>query len=156
MFSLALRRIAPPIALGALLFGAFGCASVEGHAVATGPLRLPPYSGKVALYTPGRAVAGRDLGIVEVHASGDQGTIDALLPVFVQKAASLGANAAAIERVGAAFSIVEQPYMPMYAYSCGYAACAGARLPPPRHEAMTVFIVGRAIRVDEPEQKSAP
>ncbi len=100
------------------------------------------------LYTPGRVPEGTELGFVEVHASGSEATLDLLTPLFVRKAASLGANAAVIEHVNAAFSIVTRPQVETYAYPCGYWTCTGTRMYALAEEVMTVTLRGRAILVE--------
>src|SRR5262249_1935944 len=110
-------------ALRLLVFGLLaGCSSVRASAVRTGPLQLPPHVGPVAIYAAGEAVNGADLGVVEVHAAQSEATIDTLLPLFVQKAAQIGANAAVVESVRAAFEIVTHPQVETYSYACGYNA----------------------------------
>src|SRR6478672_11888237 len=90
--------------------GGLGCSSVGASAVRTGPQRLPPHVGAVQLYAAGEAVDGADLGVVEVHAAQSEATIDTLLPVFVQKVAQIGGNAAVTENVRANFEIMSHPH----------------------------------------------
>jgi hypothetical protein len=131
----------------ALLSAAVGCSSVGASAVRTGPLNLPPHVGAVELYAAGEQVAGADLGVVEVHAAQTEATIDTLLPVFVQKVAQIGGNAAVIENVRARFEIVSNPHVETYTYACGYnATCTGTRMYSMNDEVMVVSIRGHAVR----------
>ena len=137
-----------PAALLLLLFGLLaGCSSVRASAVRTGPLQLPPHVGAVAIYSAGEAVNGADLGVVEVHAAQSEATIDTLVPLFVQKAAQIGGNAAVIESVHAQFEIVTHPQIETYTYACGYnATCIGTRTYAVNDEVMVVTVRGHAVR----------
>jgi hypothetical protein len=134
-----------PLALVALA----GCTSVGAVAVRTGPLRLPPHTGPVAIFAGGLRPQGEELGVVEVHASQEEATIDALVPLFAQKVASLGGNAAVIDGVSASFEIVSHAQVETTAYPCGYnAVCTGTRMYPSSEEVMTVSMHGRAFRMN--------
>jgi hypothetical protein len=110
-------------------------------------LRLPPHVGAVALYSAGEPVEGADLGVVEVHAAQNEATIDTLLPIFVQKVAQIGGNAAVVENVRAHFELVSHPHVETYTYSCGYGAtCTGTRVYAANDEVMVVTIQGHAVR----------
>ena len=140
------RRFCGALA-AALLSGGVGCSSVGASAVRTGPLNLPPHSGAVELYAAGELVVGADLGVVEVHAAQSEGTIDTLVPVFVQKVAQIGGNAAVIENVRARFEIVSSPHVETYTYACGYnATCTGTRMYSMNDEVIVVSIRGHAVR----------
>jgi hypothetical protein len=131
----------------AFALAATACSSVGASAVRTGPLHLPPHAGPVALYTAGEPVAGVDLGLVEVHAAQSEATIETLLPLFVQKAAQIGGNAAVVESVRARFEIVTHPQIETYTYACGYnATCTGTRTYAVNDEVMVVTIRGHAVR----------
>jgi hypothetical protein len=133
--------------LGAVTLLAAGCSSVSASAVRTGPLHLPPHVGAVALYAAGEPVTGADLGLVEVHAAQSEATIDTLLPLFVQKTAQIGGNAAVVESVRARFEIVTHPQIETYTYACGYnAICTGTRTYAVNDEVMVVTIRGHAVR----------
>jgi hypothetical protein len=136
------------LALAAVLV-ATGCSSVGASAVRTGPLRLPPHVGPVAVYAGGLQPVGTDLGVVEVHAYQDEATIETLLPVFVAKVAQLGGTAAVIDDMRAVFDLVTRSHVETYSYACGYGAvCFGSRSFPMTDEVMTVTMRGRAIRMD--------
>jgi hypothetical protein len=122
----------------------FGCSSVRGTAIATGPLRLPAHVGAVSIYMVNRPAASTDLGIVEVHAFQTDATVEKLLPLFVQKVASLGGNAAVVDNVGADFRMVERLDAESYTYPCGFYTCVGTRLYPVRYEVMVLSIHGHA------------
>ncbi len=123
-----------------------GCTSVGASAVRTGPLKLPPHVGAVELYAAGEQVVGADLGVVEVHAAQTEATIDTLLPIFVQKVAQIGGNAAVVETVRARFEIVSHPHVETYTYACGYnATCTGTRMYSMNDEVMVVSIRGHAV-----------
>ncbi len=135
------------MAATALLSVAVGCSSVGASAVRTGPLKLAPHVGAVELYAAGEQVNGADLGVVEVHAAQSEATIDTLLPVFVQKVAQIGGNAAVVENVRARFEIVSHPHVETYTYACGYnATCTGTRMYSMNDEVMVVSIRGHAVR----------
>jgi hypothetical protein len=142
----------------AALLLATGCSSVGASAVRTGPLRLAPHVGAVALYSAGEPVDGADLGIVEVHAAQNEATIDTLVPIFVQKVAQIGGNAAVIESVRARFEIVAHPHVETYTYACGYGAtCTGTRMYSANDEVMVVTIQGHAVRTGAlPASSEAP
>ncbi len=140
-------RLAKSLAIALLVSG---CSSVGTSAVRTGPQVLAPRVGAVYLYTPGRVPEGTQLGLVEVHASGSEATIDALTPIFVRKAASLGANAAVLEQVKSDFAFVSRPYIETYSFPCGFRTCMGSRMFAQTDEMMTVTLRGRALLVDTP------
>ena len=128
-----------------------GCSTVTASSVRTGTLRLPPNSGPVALYAAGIWPEGQDLGLVEVHARESEGTIETLLPLFVQKVAQLGGNAAVIDGVTGTFDIVTHARTETYSYACGFhATCTGTRMVPVSDEVMTVSIHGRAVVMRAP------
>lgn len=122
----------------------FGCSSVRATAIATGPLRLPAHVGAVSVFMANRPAAATDLGVVEVHAYQTEATVETLLPLFVQKVASLGGNAAVVDNVGADFRMVERLDAESYTYPCGFYTCVGTRLYPVRYEAMVLSIHGHA------------
>src|SRR5450432_4188811 len=103
------------VALGALAFVS-GCSTASGSAVRTGPLHLAPNVGPIALYATGVPVGARELGVVEAHAYGEDGDVETLLPVLVQKTAQLGGNGVVIDGVHADFRIVDRPQVETFAY----------------------------------------
>ena len=140
-----------------VLASALGCSSVGASAVRTGPLHLPPHVGAVELYAAGEQVNGADLGVVEVHAAQSEGSIETLLPVFVQKVAQIGGNAAVVESVRARFEIVAHPHVETYTYACGYnATCTGTRMYSMNDEVMVVSIKGHAVRTGALPGEAAP
>jgi hypothetical protein len=137
------------VLITALLAGLTGCSSLTGSAIRTGPLRLPPHVGPVAIYAAGLRPQGRELGLVEVHAQDTEATVETLLPLFVQKVASLGGNAAVIDGVNASFEVITHAQIETYYYPCGFhATCTGRRMTPMSAEVMTVSMHGRAIAMD--------
>lgn len=123
-----------------------GCSSLGASAVRTGPVRLPARSGPVALFTPSSPPAGVDLGVVEVHGSQYEGSIEDLVPLFAAKVAEIGGDAAVIEDVRASFDVVSYTQTETYTYPCGYGGvCTGTRLNPSSNEVMTVSMRGRAM-----------
>jgi hypothetical protein len=145
------------LAIVVVLGLATGCSSVGASAIRTGPLRLPPHVGAVALYAAGEPVDGADLGIVEVHAAQNEATIELLVPIFVQKVAQIGGNAAVIENVRARFEIVAHPHVETYTYSCGYGAtCTGTRVYSVNDEVMVVTVQGHAVRTGTLPESPAP
>lgn len=140
------RLCAPAGALVALLLVS-GCSSVGGSAIRTGAVRMPAYSGDVAIYSaqpaPGGAV---DLGIVEVHAAQNEATVGLLLPEFVRKVAQIGGNVAVIEGVRARFDLVARNQVETFYYTCGLSyTCAGTRVYTVQDEIMVVSMFGRAM-----------
>jgi hypothetical protein len=140
----SLLSIAAPAVLS-LAVGT-GCSSVGGSAIHTGPLRLPPRAGPVAIYVAGHPSQGQDLGVVEVHAAQNEANVETLLPVFAQKVAQLGGNTAIIERISAQFEMQTQMQMESYAYPCGYYTCVGTRSYPVYIETMVLRMAGRAFQ----------
>jgi hypothetical protein len=130
-----------------LAAASFGCSSVRSTAIATGPLRLPPHVGAVSVFMANRPAESTDLGVVEVHAYQTEATVEKLLPLFVQKVASLGGNAAVVDNVGADFRMVERLDAESYTYPCGFYTCVGTRLYPVRDEVMVLSIHGHAALV---------
>lgn len=124
-----------------------GCSSVRASGVATGPLRLPPRVGPVAVYAAGYPVGGVDLGVVEARAAQSEANVETLLPVFVRKVAQLGGNAAIVENVSARFDITTHIHVESYTYPCGYYTCVGTRTYPMQSEVVTVMMRGRAVSV---------
>lgn len=140
----AVRRALAAVALCAAVSG---CSSVRASGVPTGPLRLPPRVGPVAVYAAGYPVGGVDLGVVEARASQSEANVETLLPVFVRKVAQLGGNAAVVERVDARFDITTHVHVESYTYPCGYYTCVGTRTYPMQSEIVTVVMRGRAVSV---------
>ena len=111
----------------------------------------------MALYSAGETVLGQDVGIVEVHAAQGEATIETLLPLFVQKAAQIGANAAIIDSVQARFQIITTPHVETYTYQCGKGAmCTGSRMYASNDEVMMVSITGRAVAISEASPPAPP
>lgn len=131
--------------LAALAFST-GCSSMGGSAIRTGSVKLPAYAGPVAVYPLSDPPAGGvDLGVVEVHASQQEATVDALLPQFVKRVAEIGGDAAVIEGVRARFTIIPRTQVETFYYTCGLGAtCAGTRVYAANDEVMTVTMFGHA------------
>jgi hypothetical protein len=147
MLSTAMRHALAATLLIASASG-LGCSSVGAQAVRTGGVRLPPRAGAIAVYLPGRTLeGGTELGLVEVHAANNEATVDTLLPLFVQKVASLGGNAAVVDSVRARFEIYQRPFIETFVYPCGYWTCTGTRMYATNDEVMTVSMTGRAMLV---------
>jgi len=148
--------MARAVLCGLALVALTGCSSVGGSAIRTGPLHLPPYRGPVAVFAGGLRPSGQDLGLVEVHASQSEATVDTLFPLFVKRVASLGGDAAVIDGVRASFAIVTRPRAESYSYGCGYnSVCVGTRVTPMADEVMTVTMYGRAFRMGASARASA-
>jgi hypothetical protein len=131
----------------ALLF-AGGCSSVGGSAVRTGPLRLPPHVGAVAIFAANRPAAATEVGVVEVHAAQSEATIDTLLPSFVAKVAALGGDGAVIDVVETSFRIGTYWHTETYTYRCGWhSTCIGTRTYPVSEEIMYLSMRGRAVKL---------
>lgn len=122
-----------------------GCSSVGSSAIRTGPYFLPARNGPVGIFLVHPPPGAQDLGFVEVHAYNDEATVETLLPVFAQRVAQLGGNAAVIGGVTARFEIVQRMNMETYAYSCGVYTCTGTRWMPTYSEVMIVAMTGHAM-----------
>lgn len=144
-------RFAPTrgLTLATLVLGLLlgGCSSVGGSAIRTGAVQREAYSGPVAIYPAGKPPEGAvDLGVVEVHAAQEEGTVDTLLPQFVRRVAQIGGNVAVIDGIRARFEIVGRSHVETFYYTCGLGAtCAGNRVYAANEEVMVVSIFGRAL-----------
>lgn len=136
------------LAAGVLSLGS-GCSTARGSAVRTGPLRLPPNIGPIALYATEVPAGARELGVVEAHALGEDGDVETLLPVIVQKAAQLGSNAVVIDDVRAEFRIIDRPQVETFSYPCGWRTCVSTRVYPASEEIMIVTMHGRALLTED-------
>lgn len=133
-----------------------GCSTVGSSAIRTGATTLPAYSGPVAVYASGqRPVGAVDLGVVEVHGSQSEGTVDLLLPLFAQRVAQIGGNAAMIDGVRARYVFVPQATMDTYYYRCRWAGtCSSNHLAMTSGEERMLTMFGHAYRLAEaPAQK---
>jgi hypothetical protein len=139
--------LARAVFFAAILSAGAGCSSVGGSAVRTGPVQLPAYGGPVAIYSSGQPPPGAtDLGVVEVHAVQEEGTVDTLMPLFVRKVAQIGGNVAVIDGVRARFELIGRTHVETYYYTCGLGAtCAGTRVYAANDEMMIVSIFGHAM-----------
>jgi hypothetical protein len=97
-------RLAHASAGAALLLLSSGCTAIRSAAIPTGPLRFPARTGSVFLYTLDPPEVGIEIGYVEVLGSGDDATIEELLPVLVERVAQVGGDAAYLESVRTEFS----------------------------------------------------
>ena len=133
--------------VGLCLLVTTGCSSVGGSAIRTGPVQLASYSGPVSIYSTGQAPPGAvDLGVVEVHATQQEGTVDTLLPQFVRRVAQIGGNVAVIDGIHARFELVGRTHVETYYYTCGMGStCAGTRVYSANDELMVVSMYGRAF-----------
>jgi hypothetical protein len=131
----------------ALALGGAGCSSVGGSAIRTGPVQLPAYAGPVSVYATGQPPPGAvDLGVVEVHAAQQEGTVETLIPQFVRKVAEIGGDAAVVDGVRARFELVGRTHVETFYYTCGLGAtCAGTRVYAANDELMLVSVFGRAF-----------
>ena len=113
-------------------------------------MQLPAYAGPVAIYSTGQAPPGAvDLGVVEVHASQQEGTVDVLMPQFVRKVAQIGGNVAVIDGIRARFELVGRSQIETFYYTCALGAtCAGTRVYTANDEVMVVSVFGRAFTTE--------
>ena len=141
------RTLAALAALAGVAVAVSGCSSIGGSAIRTGPVQLPAYTGPVAIYSTGQAPPGAvDLGVVEVHASQQEGTVDTLMPQFVRKVAQIGGNVAVVDGIRARFELVGRTHIETFYYTCGLGAtCAGTRVYAANDELMVVSVFGRAF-----------
>ena len=140
-------RAASTLALALALLAGSGCSSIGGSAIRTGPVQLAEYAGPVAIYSSGQAPPGAvDLGVVEVHASQQEATVDTLMPQFVRKAAQIGGNIAVVDGIRARFELVARSQIETFYYTCAMGAtCAGTRVYAANDEIMVVSVFGRAF-----------
>lgn len=135
-----------------------GCSSIGGSAIRTGPVHLPAYSGPVAIYALGEAPPGAvDLGVVEVHAAQQEGTVDVLLPQFLARVAQIGGNVAVIDGVRARFGLAGRSHVETFYFTCGLGAtCAGTRVYNTNDEIMVLSMFGRAMTTRVPGASGPP
>jgi hypothetical protein len=135
------------LAFAGLAAASAGCSSIGGSAIRTGPVQLPSYTGPVAIYSTGQAPPGAvDLGVVEVHATQQEATVDTLMPQFVRKVAQIGGNVAVVDGIRARFELVGRTHIERFYYTCGLGAtCAGTRVYAANDEVMVVSVFGRAF-----------
>jgi hypothetical protein len=135
------------VVAAALAVGASGCSSVGGSAVRTSALAPPPHGGVVALYASGVVPQGAlPVGVVEVHASEGEATIEALLPLFVRRVSQLGGTIAVLDSTDTRFDIAPVPHTESYAVPCGYRGmCFASRTVFTNAEIMTLTLRGRAF-----------
>lgn len=144
-----MKRVLAPLTLAIALVGCGPAAS--GSAIATGPYRLPPAVGPVALYATTMPAHAREVGVVEAHAFGEDGTVETLMPVLAKKAAQIGGNAVIVDSVRAEFTIVDRPQVETFSYPCGWRTCISTRVYPALEEVMIVTMRGRALSVERPQ-----
>ena len=134
-------------ALAFIVLAGSGCSSIGGSAIRTGPVQMPEYTGPVAIYSTGQAPPGAvDLGVVEVHAAQQEGTVGTLMPQFVAKVAQIGGNVAVVDGVRARFELIGRSHVETFYYTCNMGAtCAGTRVYAANDEVMTVSVFGRAF-----------
>jgi hypothetical protein len=145
-----LRTLARTVALTAvtgLALASTACSSIGGSAIRTGPVQMPAYTGPVAIYSTGQPPPGAvDLGVVEVHATQQEATVDTLMPQFVRKVAEIGGNVAVMDGIRARFELVGRTHIETFYYTCGLGAtCAGTRVYQANEEMMIVSVFGRAF-----------
>ena len=122
-----------------------GCSTASGSAIRTGSLRLPPSARPIAVYATEIPSDARELGVVEAHAYGEEGAVENLLPVIVQKTAQLGGNGLVIDGVQADFHIAMRPQVETFSYPCGWRTFVSTRVYPVAEEIMIVTMHGRAL-----------
>ena len=135
------------VTLAALVLAGVGCSSVGGSAIRTGPVQLPAYSGPVTIHAAGGVPEDAvDLGVVEVHAAQEEGSVETLLPQFIRRVAVIGGNVAVIDGVRARFEVMGRTHVETFYYTCGFGTtCAGTRVYSANDEVMTVSMFGRAL-----------
>lgn len=123
-----------------------GCSSLQATAIATGPVHAAPRAGPVAIYASHAPLGGTELGLVEVRGEGDEGGVDVLLPLFVQKVAALGGDAAVIDSVDARYEISVTTTPETMLAPCPWRTCASTRSVPTQTEILVVTMRGRAMK----------
>jgi len=92
-----------------------------------------------------------DLGVVEVHAAQQEGTVETLLPQFIRKVAQIGGNVALIEGTRARFELAGRSHVETFYYTCGMGmTCAGTRVYSTNDEIMVLSMFGRAMTTNLP------
>ena len=130
-----------------------GCSTMGGSALRTGPVQMPAYVGPVAIYSLGKPPDNAvDLGVVEVHASQREATLEQLLPQFARKVADIGGNVAVVEGIRARFDFAGHTQVETFYYTCALGAtCAGTRAYSTNDEIMTVSMFGHAMTTKLPD-----
>jgi hypothetical protein len=100
----------------------------------------------VAIYAASEPAGAAVVGVVEVHAAQNEANVETLLPLFVEKVASVGGDAAVVDDVQARFDLVTRMQVETYTYPCGNTVCTGTRSYPVTYEVLTLFMKGRAVR----------
>lgn len=126
----------------------WGCSSIQATAIATGPVHAAPRAGPVAIYASQVPPAAVELGLVEVKGEGDEGGVDVLLPLFVQKVAALGGDAAVIDAVDARYELSVTTTPETMLQPCPWRTCASTRSMPTQTEVLVVTMRGRAMKTE--------
>lgn len=135
----------------ALLAFVVGCSSIQATAIATGPVHAAPRAGPVAIYASHVPPAAVELGLVEVRGDGDEGGVDVLLPLFVQKVAALGGDAAVIDAVDARYELSITTTPETMLQPCPWRTCTSTRYVPTQTEVLVVTMRGRAMKTEVPQ-----
>ncbi len=105
------RALLPALALAASVAA---CAAVRSSAVPTTSLHLAPHRGAVAVSLTRDPPGGVELGRVE---AATLGTVEELVPEFVERVAGLGGDYARIDEIGTRFEWQWRPVTSTY--NCG-------------------------------------
>ena len=120
---------------------------MQATAIATGPVHAAPRSGPVALFATSEPAGAIELGRVEVRGEGDEGGVETLLPVFAQKVAALGGDAAVIDSVDGKFEASVTTTTETVITPCAWRTCVGTRYVPTQTEVLVVTMRGRAMKL---------
>ncbi|CAN5559756.1 hypothetical protein BH09MYX1_BH09MYX1_14380 [soil metagenome] len=142
-----------PLAFALLLIG---CSSVQATAIATGPVHAAPRAGPVAVFASGAPPTAVELGQVEVRGEGEEGSVESLLPVFAQKVAALGGDAAVIDSVDARFELSYSTTPETMVAPCAWRTCINTRYVPTTTEILVVTMKGRAMKTAVPVVVAPP
>ena len=86
-----------------------------------------------------------------------EATVDTLLPMFLQKVASIGGNVAVIEGTRARFELAGRTQVEQFYYSCAVGrTCSGTRVYSTNDELMVLSMFGRAMSTQVTKPDDAP
>ncbi len=134
-----------------------GCSSVAGTAIQTGLQTYPASTGPIRIFTRGDYPEGTEIGIVEVHGTADDATIDVLFPELVGGAAKIGADALLIEDTVSEARTLTSVQYDRVTYGCPYrGVCSGTQTYPIANEVPFLSMRGRAFRLGAAPATPAP
>jgi hypothetical protein len=134
----------------AFALAAIGCGGeITSYAVPTTGTRAAPNHGPVAIYASRPPPSGsRELGIVEAHASAEDGSVERLFPELVARTSELGGNALVIDWMGAKAETLPLVNTQQILVPCGPAQCSQIETMQAPVDVMTIVLRGRALLIE--------